>query len=150
MTKHLIAETLRLDYPTDPDKLLSLREEDTGQPISFAHAHGVESVANTVIQMIRDGVVVSDGDKAAVVAQKMKDKEHEMESGPWRFQPAPKTGYGDHDSGIFTLESGLMASGTGEDDSGIFTLDLEEEDLGNINEVEEEGEGWKKGQKKQD
>ena len=63
MTEHVFSEMLRLDFPTDPDNLLNLREEDLGKAIFLAHAQGVESVTKTIIQMIQDGLLVPDGDQ---------------------------------------------------------------------------------------
>ena len=127
MTEHIFSEMLRLDFPTDPDNLQNLREEDLGKAIFLAHAKGVESVTKTIIQMIQDGLLVPDGDRAAEVARKIR--EEEKNSGPWRFKMPPILADDDEDSGFFTLESGSLENLEDGEDSSIFTLELEEDDL---------------------
>jgi len=140
MTLHVFSEMLRLDFPTGPDNLLTLREEDVGKAVFLAHAQGVESMAETVLQMVREGVLVPDGDQAAQVAQKIR--EEEGKSAPWRFKPLPGSADEDEDSGFFTLESGSLDESDDGEDSSIFTLGLEEEQLEDGTDEED----WRKNQ----
>ena len=127
MTEHVFAEMLCLDFPTGPDNLLNLREGDVGKAIFLAHAQGVESVIESVIQMIRDGVLVPDGDRAAQVARKIREAENN--SGTWKFKAPSKLADDEEDSGFFTLEPGILENPENVEDSSIFNLELEEDGL---------------------
>jgi hypothetical protein len=67
----VLTEILGPDFPGSPDTLHTMREEDILKATFYAHCMGVSRVVDTLIRMIRDGVLNPDGDRAREVAARL-------------------------------------------------------------------------------
>jgi hypothetical protein len=82
----VLTEILGPDFPGSPDTLHTMREEDILKATFYAHCMGVSRVVDTLIRMIRDGVLNPDGDKAREVAARMEEVEPMEET--YQFKPS--------------------------------------------------------------
>jgi hypothetical protein len=81
----VLKEILGPDFPGSPDTLHTLREEDILKATFYAHCMGVSRVVDTLIRMIRDGVLNPDGDRAKEVAASLDAAESKEET--YLFKP---------------------------------------------------------------
>ena len=76
VSKHIISDILEIEgFPSEADQIHPIEEEKLLKSIFFAHAHAVESVFNTIVRMIQDGVLEPNGVMAKKVADKMREEE---------------------------------------------------------------------------
>ena len=76
----VLTEILGQDFPGSPETLHTLREEDILKATFYAHCMGVSRVVDTLIRMIRDGVLNPDGDRAREVAARLEQAEEKVET----------------------------------------------------------------------
>jgi len=81
----VLKEILGPDFPGSPDTLHTLREENILKATFYAHCMGVGRVVDTLIRMIRDGVLNPDGDRAREVAARLEQAEEKVET--YQFEP---------------------------------------------------------------
>jgi len=88
VSKHVINEILEIeDFPTEADAIHPVQEEKLLKAIFFAHAHAVENVISTIIQMLKDGVLEANGDKAHKVAKKLRQQDEDIADEDLELEP---------------------------------------------------------------
>jgi hypothetical protein len=75
VSKHIIRNMLEIeDFPSESDAIHPIEEEKLLKAIFFAHAHAVDSIFNTIIRMVEDGVLEPNGNMANKVAEKLRQE----------------------------------------------------------------------------
>jgi hypothetical protein len=75
VSKNVITEILEIEgFPSEADAIHPITEENLLKAIFFSHAHAVENVINTVIQMLKDGVLEANGDMANKIANQLREQ----------------------------------------------------------------------------
>lgn len=62
------------DFPGDRDTIHAITEEKLVQGIFLAHAIAASKLIDTIVDMLKNGVLEANGDKAAELAQEMREK----------------------------------------------------------------------------
>lgn len=72
---HAMTDVLEIEeFPSEPEAIHPVEEAKLLKALFMCHAAAVQQTLDCVIQMIRDGVLNADGDKASEVAKKLKEK----------------------------------------------------------------------------
>ena len=78
ITTKIMHEVLEIeDFPSEADAIHPVEEEKLLKALFYVHANAIDSVVNTVIRMIEDGVLEPNGNKAKEVADKLREEEGE-------------------------------------------------------------------------
>lgn len=78
VVKKVMQEVFEIeDFPGDRDAIHALHEEKLVKGIFLAHAIAASKLIDTIIDMIKNGVLEPNGDKAAELAQEMREKAEE-------------------------------------------------------------------------
>jgi len=73
ITTKIMHEVLEIEeFPSESEAIHPVEEEKLLKALFYVHANAVDSIVNTVIRMINDGVLEPNGDKAKEVADKLR------------------------------------------------------------------------------
>jgi hypothetical protein len=105
-------QILGLDYPTGDESPRSVREGDLARAVYHSHATGVRRVVETVVIMIREGVLKLDPERVSGMAAALARKKDGAER--WQFKPGPDGDDADDGNGRGnSSDTGNAAGGTG-------------------------------------
>lgn len=80
VAKKVMADVFEIeDFPGERDTIHALTEEKLVKGVFLAHAIAASKLIDTIVDMLKNGVLEANGDKAAELAQEMRQKAAEDE-----------------------------------------------------------------------